>query len=288
MPTKTPSDFLKINFGDFGPGWEQWFLITSDRHWDNPHSNWKLQRKHLKQARERGALVIDLGDFFCLMQGKYDPRANKGDLRPEHQTDTYVDSVIDTAVDFFGDYADMFLVIGRGNHEIAFKKRHETDVTRRFVNALNDRVGSDIVAGGVRGYVLMKFNNGSRSSPPLNFYWHHGYGGGGPVTKNVIQTNRMAVYLPDADVVAMGHVHEYWTLPITRSRLTDKGVEYSDVLDFVSVPTYKEEFVGASEGYHHDNGRPPKPIGAAWLRLFYEWDNERGFPVVSRDIMMAR
>jgi hypothetical protein len=25
-------------------GWEQWYLLSSDRHWDNPHSDRKLQK----------------------------------------------------------------------------------------------------------------------------------------------------------------------------------------------------------------------------------------------------
>jgi len=35
--------------------WEQWFLLSSDRHWDNPHSDWELQKKHLDLARKRNA-----------------------------------------------------------------------------------------------------------------------------------------------------------------------------------------------------------------------------------------
>ena len=27
------------------PDLNQWFLLSSDRHWDNPHSDWKLQKK---------------------------------------------------------------------------------------------------------------------------------------------------------------------------------------------------------------------------------------------------
>ena len=33
--------------------WEQWALLTADRHLDNPHSNKAMQRRHLDQAVER-------------------------------------------------------------------------------------------------------------------------------------------------------------------------------------------------------------------------------------------
>lgn len=284
-----PGGWPRVVFEGFKPGWEQWLLLTADRHWDNPLSDWKMQKRHLDKAVARNALIVDAGDFFCLMQGKYDPRASKGQLRPEHQVEAYSDAVIDTAVEFFAPYARNFLVIGKGNHEVNFLKRHETDMTRRLVAGLNAAAGSEIVAGGVRGWVTMSFKTkGGKMSPGISLYWHHGYGGGGPVTKNVIQANRMSVYLPDADIVALGHVHEYWHLPIQRARLTRFGVEYQSSTDFIQLPTYKQEFFGTDEGWHHDTGKPPKPIGAAWVRLFYEYDSVLRAGVVLREVTMAQ
>jgi hypothetical protein len=51
----------------------QYILLTGDRHWDNPHSNWKLQKEHLELAKERNAPIIDIGDFFCAMQESTTP-----------------------------------------------------------------------------------------------------------------------------------------------------------------------------------------------------------------------
>jgi hypothetical protein len=42
--------------------WEWWPLLTSDRHWDNPHSYDKLQKEHLDEAVSRGAAIADAGD----------------------------------------------------------------------------------------------------------------------------------------------------------------------------------------------------------------------------------
>jgi len=222
------------------------------------------------------------------MQGKYDPRSDKSALRPEHRTEAYSDSIVDTAVEFFAPYADRFVVIGKGNHEVSFLRRHETDISRRFVDKLNGTTGSNVMAGGVRGWVNFRFNSASKHYPPVNLYWHHGYGGGGPVTKNVIQANRMSVYLPDAEIVVLGHVHEYWHFPISRSRLTMKGVEYPSMTDFIQVPTYKQEFFGTDEGWHHDTGKPPKPIGAVWVRLFWGFNRPLNRGVVLREVMMAQ
>ena len=41
--------------------WEQWVLLTSDVHLDNPLCNRQLYKKHLEQAKERNAPVFDFG-----------------------------------------------------------------------------------------------------------------------------------------------------------------------------------------------------------------------------------
>jgi hypothetical protein len=39
-----------------------------------------MEKRHLELARKRNAVIIDGGDLFCAMQGKYDPRSDKRDL----------------------------------------------------------------------------------------------------------------------------------------------------------------------------------------------------------------
>lgn len=254
----------------------QWFLLSSDRHWDNPHSDWKLQKKHLDQARERNAKVLDFGDLFCVMQGKYDRRASKSNVRPEHQTDNYLDAVVNTAVDWFSPYADMFALVSEGNHESAIRRNHETDLIERFVSALNYKNGTHLTRGLYTGWVRFRFkrlSSGVRgTSRILNLNYTHGYGGGGPVTKGVIQANRKAVYLPDADFCVSGHIHEHWLMTQPRERLSKLGKLYIDEQVHVCLPTYKEEYL-MGQDFHRERGRPPKPLGAYWIRFFMERDD---------------
>lgn len=249
-------------------GFEQWFLLSSDRHWDNPHSDWKLQKKHLDQARKRNAKILDFGDLFCVMQGKYDPRASKSNIRPEHCVDNYLDAVIDTATDWFKPYADMFALVSYGNHETAVKKRRETDLIERFVTLLNYKAKTNLTKGGYTGWIRFKFYyHGHVDSFNMNFT--HGYGGGGPVTKGVIQANRKAVYLPDANFCVSGHIHEQWLMTQPRERLKKNGETTIDEQVHICLPTYKEEYLMGND-FHRERGRPPKPLGAYWLRFFNE------------------
>jgi hypothetical protein len=101
-----------------------------------------------------------------------------------------------------------------------------------------------------------------------NLFFHHGAGGGGPVTKGVIRSNRQAVWLPDADVVVGGHVHEEWTITQARMRLLSSGrVSYDEQLH-ICLPTFKQE-MDLFGGFHTERGRPPKPIGGMWMTMKY-------------------
>ena len=65
------------------------FLWIFDAHWDNKKSDRRRLKRHLDQAKERGAKVGFGGDFFCAMQGKWDKRASRDGLCPEHDRDDY-------------------------------------------------------------------------------------------------------------------------------------------------------------------------------------------------------
>lgn len=253
--------------------WEQWFLLSSDHHWDNPDSDQNMIRRHLLQARERKAGVFVFGDLFCFMQGKYDKRADKSKVRPEHQFGDYIDRVINTAAEFYGEFADVLTVIAEGNHETAISNRHETDVTTRLVERINALHGGNVVRGGYGGWVRFHCKRGEHSmSRFLKF--HHGAGGGGEVTRGVIQTNRQAVYLPDAHVVVNGHTHDQWHVTICRERINSHGTLGMDEQHHVRCPSYKDEYKDGHGGWHVGTWKPPKPTGAWWMRMY--WHPERG------------
>jgi len=253
-------------------GFEQWFLLTTDHHWDNPKTKRKLLEQHHKQAAQRRAGIFSFGDLFCAMQGAYDPRKSKSDIRPEHNKSNYLDSLVETAIDWYAPYAHNYIVMSCGNHETSILKRQETNLTKRHVDGLNLTTGSNIVNGTYSGWILFQFEHkAGGNGRTKKLFYHHGYGGGGAVTKGVIQVSRKAVYIPDANFVVSGHVHEAWNLEICRDRITSKGRAYNDTQTHICCPTYKEEYQKHS-GYHVQNGRPPKPLGAWWLRFYLEND----------------
>jgi|GEM_PF-401676 len=254
--------------------WEQYFLLVSDAHIDNAHSDRSMFDRHMRQCRERGGKWLSNGDFLCLMQGKYDLRSDTSACRPEHQQGRYLDAVINTTADYVAPHADMALLFAPGNHEQAIRKRHETDMNERLVEALRHRRPADCqaYAGKYANWVRFLVRNKSRRQlvgGSVVMYMHHGYGGGGPVTRGTIQTSRMAVYLPDADIIWTGHTHDEWIMPIQRARLSPHGRPYLDRVTHVRSPGYKDEF-SEQAGWAVEKGMPPKPKGALWLRFYMD------------------
>lgn len=253
---------------DFAP---KKVLLISDIHWDNPHCNRDLLKKHLDQALAINADILFNGDTFCLMQGAYDPRKSKSDIRPEHNKVNYLDAVINDAIEWFSPYAHLIKVVGYGNHETNILKRAETDVIDRFVFGLNTKNSTNVEIGGYGGWIVYRFereNTFARVTYKIKYM--HGSGGGGVVTKGVIQFNRMSSFVENADMIWMGHVHEDHELTYTVERLTSSHkVRLKDVL-MVRTPTYKEEYNEGKGGWHVERGAPPKPLGGRWLEMHPE------------------
>lgn len=251
---------------------EQYFLLSSDQHWDNPDCDLALLKRHLEEAKKLGALVFIFGDFFCAMQGKYDKRSDKSKLRPEHQTSKYLDSLVETAADWLMPYREQIALIGLGNHETAILKNHETNIIERLVERLNANKGDSkhtVYMGGYGGWITIKNRReqDDGNTRTLRIKYFHGHGGGGVVTKGVIQSQRQALIYPDADIVVSGHVHEEYVISYVREKIkANNKIELSKQYH-VRTPTYKDEYKDGYSGWHVETGKPPKPLGAFWLKV---------------------
>jgi len=252
--------------------WEQWALVTADRHLDNPESDRRLQKRHLDLAVERNAFVIDIGDCFCLMQGKSDRRGQKSKVMEQHREDDYLGSIIRDGVEFFRPYAKHLAMFSPGNHETAITKNIEFDPTRAFIDRMSD-IGSQVQMGAYSGWVLVKFQAANRSSVRNDIYYTHGSGGGGPVTRGVIKTNRRQCKLGSVDIVLSGHVHEAWMVEIMQESVNHNGNVEISTVTHLQVPTYKDETRGRT-GWAIEKEFPHKPQGAWWIRWF--WDRGKG------------
>ena len=250
--------------------WEQWALLRSDAHHDSIKCNIKLETKHLDQAVERGAVILDFGDTFDVMQGRKDPRRDPDEINPLFNKKEYYDLVLEHAVRYYLPYKDNFGLIATGNHENSVLRHSQTDLTGRLASALG------CAAGKWGGWVRFMFNQGAHKYGINLRYMHSGPGGGSsPVTRGVISTNRIAVWLNDADIVYTGHDHNSWIVPIPTEGLNRKGRPVRGETLFVKGPGYKDGWGEGKEGFEVECSGGPKPMGSIWLRFYYDGAGDR-------------
>lgn len=243
--------------------------MLSDIHWDNPKCDWNLLKRDLEYCKENNIPIMVNGDFFCLMQGRGDRRGNKSDIRPEHNNAKYLDSIVETAVEWWSPYAHLLTVIGYGNHETAIIKYQETDILQRFVDLLNYKNGTQVYAGGYGGWIVVRQTFDSNVVSSFKIKYFHGSGGGGVVTKGALNLTRALEMYEDFDVFTMGHIHENAARNDVRDTISNHSKtgwrhEHKQI-HLMLTGTYKEEYGDGSKGWHVERGAPVKPTGGRIL-----------------------
>ena len=244
------------------------FLLRSDAHHDAVHSDQELEEKHLREALDRGAWICDIGDLFDCMQGRYDKRADRESLREEYRTGPYLDRLVEVAEKRYRPFAQRWLLMSPGNHETSVAKHNDTHLTERLYALLKPNAPL-LQLGTYAGFLRIRISDGGYRIGNYTIAWHHGHGGSAPVTRGVIQTNRMAIAYPDADLVWSGHTHTDFYLSIARIRINASDATGRDEQIHLRSPGYKDD-VSSGEGWAVEKGFMPQSKGAWWLRLWIE------------------
>lgn len=244
-----------------------WVLLSADWHWDNPKTRLDLIERDLKLAKKVGAMVISAGDHFCAMQGKYDKRASKDAIRPEHVDGSYLDRLVETGAEFLMPYKDQLGLISVGNHETAIYNRHETCLISRLVERLRV-AGSPCQKGSYNGWLMFLAQyRGKTDCEAFRLYYHHGSGGDAPVTHGTIAMSRVSQWI-DADAILSGHLHIRNMTVTAREKLTTAGSRKVYETNLIRVSTYKDEYAPL-DGWHIEKGKGPRPTNnpSYWMRL---------------------
>lgn len=268
MVAPKAADYAVICRKVFERGEDFWVLLMSDLHWDSPETQLWLLKQHLDQAKERNAIVIDIGDMLDVMGSRWDKRGTHGSVRPEHSKHDYLDSLVDSCADWLKPYREQIKVVGTGNHEAKIVKVVGTDLTRRVVDRLNSD-GGEIIRTGYEFWVRFMFTTSSGCKRGFRLKCSHGFGGSSPVTKGTINAQRMGADIDGADIIATGHIHQKWTLPGVVETLEDNT---SRVIlrerIHVQLGSYKCDFrTDGAPTWHMQGNRQPKPLGGCWLHF---------------------
>jgi hypothetical protein len=250
--------------------------LQADNHIDHVLANHRLMTRTWKKAIQRQARGLVFGDFFCAMQGKWDKRKSMAALRPELAKDNYLQVLPAYAAEIVRPYKDIFDLWTPGNHEQSILDHHQFDLLQALVEQLNGVDQDQIKIGSMRGWVMFDL-----AGHLIRLHYTHGYGGGGPVTKDTIQINRQMNWLGDVDILVSSHTHDQLYLPLCQMYLDDDGVPQERTVHCIKVGNYKPEH-RTGRGYTALKGHGPKPLGAWWLH--FTNDEEDGVKI---DVLRA-
>jgi hypothetical protein len=205
------------------------------------------------------------------MQGKWDKRADQNQLRGEHRGNNYLDKLVDTAEKWYTPYAKNIALITDGNHEGSIMQRHQTDILER----LSDRL--KVLHGPFWGFVIFNFKKlKDRGATSKVLHFHHGYGGGGEVTRGMIDNSRTRGQYR-ADIYVSGHIHR---------RNSDENIITEVVPQKRTIRQKRELFLRASTyknetgGWHAETGKAGRPLGGWWLNFKFSCPHNSGHLVV--------
>jgi hypothetical protein len=171
----------------------------------------------------------------------------------------------------------------------AIIKNLETDPLQRFVDLLNMTCGTNVQVGGYGGVLDFKITNAANGGTKVVMKYYHGFGGGGAVTKGVIQDQRMVAQLDGYDIIWMGHVHEsYHHVNMVDSYDSAKFEINHKEVHQLRTAAYKEEYEDGFGGFHIERGRPVKPLGGYWMTLSSNRRQEQGYRKLSAEISFTK
>ena len=252
--------------------WRWKLLCISDVHFDSTKCNRELLKTHLDRALDENAGIVIVGDLYDAMQGKYDPRNAKYELRPEYKTERYLDDIVTDCASFLRPYRNNILMLADGNHETAIKNRYETDLIQRTIALLTVDSDTSINYGGYAGWVRLLFvqESNKRKTSMVTINYHHGSG-----LKSKAAQDRRACTHPDADIFLYGHWHEHWSRYISRQRLgMSRAKLYKDLQLHLGIPGYKDDYADGDRGWCIERGHIPKPHGGWWIS--FRWQHDYG------------
>ena len=249
----------------------------------------------LKRSCDEGRRILFNGDMveaiLPMDKKRYTPS------RAMSNRDDVLNELTYYAVDTLAPYVDFIDLIGTGNHDDAPIKYNGYDIVGAIVTLLNTKRSKtlgNIHRAGYQGYARYSIGNqlpsGLKHKSAFTIYHHHGSGGSAPVSKGMIDFNRI-IYSHDADLYWLGHKHVGTHDPyVIRDWLTAQNNYEVRRSQAVFTPGYKNarSFSPKSGGYSYDYSDHfynMQACGYAVVDIYQDYKSKlmkKDFEVVSR------
>jgi predicted phosphodiesterase len=181
------------------------FALFSDIHGDSPEFDKVSFVEHASYCLKDQRYMLFGGDLF------------DGIIRTDHKRavnsllekgDNQLNIKLDKLYELLKPYQKQILFFGRGNHEESVLKYNGVDLLELLAKMLNAGREHKIVVGNYANFIRFNFQDKrGKSVAHYDIYQHHGMGASAPVTKGMIDFNRIAKGV-NADLIWCGHKHQ--------------------------------------------------------------------------------
>lgn len=179
--------------------------LFSDTHIDNPNFDEATFNEHASYCIKDQRYILFGGDVLDVILRTDHKRAVNSLLE---KRDDQVNAKLEKAYDILSPYRDYILFFGRGNHEESCLKYNGVNVLDLLAKMLTAGTKHKISVGNYANFLRFNFKDTrNKSVAHYDIYQHHGMGASAPVTKGMIDFNRIAKGV-NADLIWTGHKHQ--------------------------------------------------------------------------------
>lgn len=179
--------------------------FISDSHIDSPNFDEPTFVEHANYCLNDQRYILFGGDMFDSIIRTDQKRAVNSLLE---KGDNQLNIKLDKAYELLKPYQNQILFLGRGNHEESTLKHNGIDLLEMLAKILNAGQKHQILVGNYANFIRFNWLDGrNKSMLRYDIYQHHGMGGSAPVTKGMIDFNRIAKGV-NVDLIWIGHKHQ--------------------------------------------------------------------------------
>lgn len=214
------------------------YAIFSDLHIGSKALNKQALDRDLSDCKRDDTKVIINGDTLDLILMQDHKRAMPSQIKNE---DGQINKYVDEAAELLLPYVSQLCIIGTGNHENSITKHHGVDVLAWLIDKLNrEKTNGKIQQGHYQNFIRINFLDPSHRNKFLcsyDIFLHHFVGGSSPVTKGMIDFNRI-ITANQADLYIGSHKHNNFETSYPLTYITPSGRIETKDRKAVMTPPY--------------------------------------------------
>lgn len=213
------------------------YAIFSDLHIGSNEFDGNSLQRDLQQCKDDGSKVFINGDTLDLIVMQDFKRAAADRIKPE---DGQMNKYIKEAEEVLMPYVSLLCVISLGNHETAIIKHHGVDPLAWLIEKLNrEKKNGEIQQGHYQNFIRVGFQDKKIHTERCHYdiFMSHGSGQSAPVTKGMIDFNRIVV-ANQADLYLLGHKHNHIETTYPLTAITPDGKLITKNRMAIETPSY--------------------------------------------------